>query len=79
MSPENQSKRIRDFRVANSARLFRLTPAAGGTSTIYIVDDSENGEAIRSINVAGQQFYGNSGGGVIHTFETITEPDPDFS
>ena len=25
-----------------------------------------------------EQFSGTSGGGVIHKFETITEPDPDF-
>ena len=54
-------------------------PAAGGSATFYVIDNSENGEAIRSINVAGQQFYGNSGGGVIHEFTTHTEPDPDFS
>ena len=53
-------------------------PAAGGEATLYIVDESENGEAIKNINVAGEQFYGTSGGGVIHKFETITEPDPDF-
>lgn len=54
-------------------------PAANGSATIFIVDESENGEAINSINVAGLQFYGNSGGGVIHTFETITEPDTTFN
>ena len=53
--------------------------AAGGSTTFYIIDDSENGEAIQRINVSGDQFYGNSGGGVIHHFETITEPDSDFS
>ena len=54
-------------------------PAAGGSATFYVIDNSENGEAIRNINVAGQQFYGHSGGGVIHTFTTHTEPDPIFS
>ena len=53
-------------------------PAANGSATFYVIDDSDNGEAITNINVAGTQFYGNSGGGVIHEFKTITEPDPDF-
>ena len=53
-------------------------PAAGGTATLYIVDESAHGDAIKNINVAGQQFYGNNGGGVIHKFETITESDPGF-
>ena len=30
-------------------------------------------------NVAGSQYYGNAGGGVIHTFTTHTELDPTFS
>lgn len=54
-------------------------PAAGQSATIYIIDDSANGDAIKNINVAGSQFYGNSGGGFIHEFHTITEPDPDFA
>ena len=54
-------------------------PAAGQSATFYIVDDSETGEAVKNINVAGQQFYGNSGGGVIHSFTTVVEPDSGFS
>lgn len=54
-------------------------PGANGSATFYIIDDSDAGDAIRSINIAGQQFYGNSGGGVIHIFQTIKEPDPDFN
>jgi fibro-slime domain-containing protein/LPXTG-motif cell wall-anchored protein len=54
-------------------------PAAGQTTVLYIIDESENGDAIKNINVAGSQFYGNSGGGFIHEFHTITEPDPDFT
>ena len=54
-------------------------PAADGSATFYVIDNSENGEAITNINVAGSQYYGNSGGGVIHTFETFTEPDPYFT
>ena len=54
-------------------------PAAGGSASIYIIDNSDNGEAITNIKVAGQQFYGNSGGGIIHTFETITELDTSFN
>ena len=54
-------------------------PAAGGSATFYVIDNSDNGEAITNINVAGSQYYGNAGGGVIHTFTTHTEPDPTFS
>ena len=54
-------------------------PAAGQSATFYIIDDSETGEAIRTINVAGQEFFGNEGGGIIHTFTTVTEPDTNFS
>ena len=54
-------------------------PAAGGTTILYIIDESDHGNAIKNINVAGSQFYGNSGGGFIHEFETVTEPDPDFT
>ena len=54
-------------------------PAAGGSATFYVIDNSDNGEAVTGINVAGTQFYGNEGGGVIHTFTTHTEPDPTFS
>ena len=53
-------------------------PAAGQTATFYIVDESTSGVAFDSINVAGSQFYGNTGGGVVHSFETKSEPDPDF-
>ncbi len=53
-------------------------PAAGQTTTFYIVDDSETGEAVRGINVAGSEYIGNSEGGYIHTFETKSEPDTDF-
>ena len=54
-------------------------PAAGQTTMLYIIDESDHGNAIKNINVAGSQFYGNSGGGFIHEFQTVTEPDPDFS
>ena len=54
-------------------------PAAGGTTILYIIDESDHGNAIKNINVAGSQFYGNSGGGFIHEFKTVTEPDPDFT
>lgn len=54
-------------------------PAAGQNAVFYIVDNSENGEAISNINVAGSQFYGNSGGGYIHKFRQITEPDTGFT
>lgn len=54
-------------------------PAAGGTATFYVIDNSDDGEAITNINVAGSQYYGNAGGGVIHTFTTHSEPDPTFS
>ena len=64
---------------ANEIISHALTmPAAGEEATLYIDDESADGEAIKGINVAGEQFYGTSGGGVIHKFETITEPDPDF-
>ena len=53
-------------------------PAANQTTTFYIVDNSETGEAIGNINVAGSEYIGNSGGGVIHKFETISEPDTSF-
>ena len=46
---------------------------------LYIIDESDHGNAIKNINVAGSQFYGNSGGGFIHEFTTVTEPDPDFT
>ena len=75
----NGNRVDKDYVSSNIVSESITMPASGGSATFYIIDDSENGEAIRSINVAGQQFYGNSGGGVIHTFETITEPDPDFS
>ncbi|MDO5138288.1 MAG: SpaA isopeptide-forming pilin-related protein, partial [Oscillospiraceae bacterium] len=54
-------------------------PAAGQNAVFYIFDNSETGEAISNINVAGSQFYGNSGGGYIQTFHQITEPDPGFT
>ena len=54
-------------------------PAAGGTTILYIIDESDHGNAIKNINVAGSQFYGNSGGGFIHEFKTVTEPDSDFT
>ena len=54
-------------------------PAAGQTAKFYIKDGSANGDGISGINVAGQEFVGNSGGGVIHEFKTISEPDPGFS
>ena len=54
-------------------------PGAGQEATLYIVDDSESGNAITSINVSGSEYIGNSGGGIIHKFETITEPDPTFN
>ena len=54
-------------------------PAAGETTILYIIDESDHGNAIKNINVAGSQFYGNSGGGFIHEFKTVTEPDPDFT
>ena len=75
----NGTRIDKDYVTGNVISEALTMPAAGQTATIYIVDDSENGEAIRSINVAGSQFYGNSGGGVIHEFTTHTEPDPYFS
>lgn len=70
---------LRDKNESNDVISEALTmPAAGETATLYIVDESADGNAIKNINVAGEQFYGTSGGGVIHKFETITEPDPDF-
>ena len=60
------------------SRAFTM-PDAGQTALFYIIDDSENGEAIRNINVAGSQFYGNSGGGYVHEFHTFTEQDPEFT
>ena len=75
----NGTRIDKDYVTGNVISEALTMPAAGQTATIYIVDDSENGEAIRSINVAGSQFYGNSGGGVIHEFTTHNEPDPTFS
>jgi fibro-slime domain-containing protein/LPXTG-motif cell wall-anchored protein len=75
----NGTRIDKDYVTSNVISEALTMPAAGGSATFYVIDDSENGEAIRSINVAGSQFYGNSGGGVIHTFQTVTEPDPDFS
>lgn len=69
----------KDYVSGNVVSQAFTMPAANGSATFFVVDESENGEAINSINVAGQQFYGNSGGGVIHSFETITEPDTTFS
>ncbi|MBP3896592.1 MAG: fibro-slime domain-containing protein [Mogibacterium sp.] len=54
-------------------------PGPNGNASLYIIDESDSGEAIRSIIVAGRQFYGNSGGGVIHEFKTFTEPDSEFT
>ena len=53
-------------------------PAEGETATLYIIDESEHGDAIKGINVSGRQYSGIPGYGFVHEFETITEPDPDF-
>ena len=68
----------KDYVSGNIVSQAITMPGAGEETTIYIVDDSENGDAINNINVAGSQFYGNSGGGVIHEFQTISELDPTF-
>ncbi len=75
----NGTRVDKDYVAGNIVSEAFSMPAVNGSATFYIIDDSDAGEAISSINVAGQQFYGNSGGGVIHTFQTIREPDPDFS
>ena len=69
--------------IVNGTRIDQGTvtipiPAAGQTASIYIVDDSENGNAVRGINVSGSQFFGNSGGGVIHDFQSFSELDNTF-
>lgn len=75
----NGTRIDKDYVTSNVVSETLTMPAADSTSTIFIVDESENGEAITNINVAGSQYYGNSGGGVIHTFETFTEPDTGFT
>jgi fibro-slime domain-containing protein/LPXTG-motif cell wall-anchored protein len=74
----NGTRIDKDYVSSNVVSEALTMPADGETATFYIVDESDNGEAISSINVAGDQFFGNSGGGVIHHFTTTTEPDPDF-
>lgn len=54
-------------------------PAANQTATFYIVDNSDSGEAITNINVAGREYIGNSGGGFIREYTTISELDTGFS
>ncbi len=71
-----------DIRSANPNNIYSkgfVMPAAGQTAILYIIDDSENGSAISGINVAGSEFYGNSGGGYIHKIYKKTEIDPDFT
>ena len=54
-------------------------PSAGSEASLFIIDDSQSGDGVANINVSGDEFIGGSGGGVIHHFETVTEPDPTFS
>lgn len=71
-----------DIKSANPNNIYSkgfVMPAAGQTAILYIIDDSEDGSAISGINVAGSEFYGNSGGGYIHKIYKKTEIDPDFT
>ena len=75
----NGTRIDKDYVTGNIISQAFTMPAVGQETTFFIIDESENGEAIRNINVAGQEFFGNSGGGVVHTFTTVTEPDTSFS
>ena len=51
-------------------------PADGSEARINIITSGRNN--IKSHKVEGRRYIGNSGGGLIQVFTTVTEPDPSF-
>ena len=76
---ENGTEIIKSSNPNNIYSEAVVMPSAGGGASLFIIDDSESGNGVANINVSGDEFIGGSGGGVIHHFETVTEPDPTFS